>query len=217
MKHISASQMKEIDRRAQEEFNIPGLFLMENAGIKTVDVIIELLKNENLNKVFVFCGPGNNGGDGFVIARYLINRGINTKILLLVDPIKIKGDALTNYNRLLSSNRDIILKDEGCFNLVIEKTDLIVDAIFGIGLTRSVGGSYFRTIDYINRSKAMIISVDTPSGLCATTGRVLGIGVKADYTVTFGLAKNGFFINNGPVHVGELTIADIGLPLKLLE
>lgn len=220
IKHISAAQMQEIDQRAQEEFNIPGLFLMENAGKKTTEVAIKSLKTYKLKRAFVFCGPGNNGGDGFVIARHLINNGVTTKILLLVDAHKIRGDALANFTLLQAMQADIIdiKKDfRENSNLVIEDTDLIVDAIFGIGLVREVSGLYKEVIDWINKSKLIVLAVDVPSGLCATTGMILGIGVKAKYTVTFGIAKSGFFLNNGPAYIGELTVADIGFPRELFN
>ncbi len=218
---VNADQMKNIDNCAQQEFAIPGLILMENAGLRAADIILKKIPANCKKTVLVCCGPGNNGGDGFVVARHLLNNNVRVKILLLINRDKIRGDACTNFNILLRMKADIIditspdyLKKA---QLATSQTVLIVDAIFGIGLNKKVKGVFKEVITIINKSKTQVMALDIPSGLCATTGKVLGVCVTAQSTVTFGVAKAGFFLESGKRKSGKLIIANISFPQILIR
>ncbi len=221
MRYITPQQMKEIDRRAIEEFGIPSLILMENAGKGAAKVALDMVLDKDNKKVICACGKGNNGGDGFVCARHLINNGVDTEIFLIGEPSELKGDAKINFGILRKMKVKIkILKTDRDFKLFKEKmkdTQLIIDAVFGIGLSGKVKKPYSTAIRVMNQSKKSILAIDVPSGLDAATGNVLGICIKAGKTVTFGLPKAGFIKNHGPSTTGELIIVDISIPKQLLR
>lgn len=221
MKHITSQKMQEIDKRAIEEFGIPAILLMENAGYQASCVVLDMLSKKKRKKVVCVCGKGNNGGDGFVCARHLINKGIDTDIFLIGDPSKLKKDAKINYNILKKMGKTIrLLKTKKDFYMLkakFTKTQLLIDAIFGIGLSGQVKELYRKVIDLMNQSKIPILAIDVPSGLDATEGDVLGVCIRASKTVSFALPKTGFFKNQGPLHVGELITVDISIPNKLLR
>lgn len=210
MKILSPSRMKQYDEFAINTWGIPGPVLMENAGRSTY----RLLKDEYLRPgmtVAVVCGRGNNGGDGFVIARYAARDGFRTTVFLLCDPSDLKGDALLNMELFDSLPGAIVVAST---NLVdeIKGFDLIVDAIFGTGLTKEVRGLERAAIDAINASGKKVIAVDIPSGLEAEKGLPLGAAVKATHTYTYGYAKLGQIIYPGALYTGRLTVVDISLP-----
>lgn len=219
MKVVSAYEMREIDRRSIEEYGLPGAVLMENAGHAAADAIEDVCLEEGVDRVLVVAGKGNNGGDGFVVARHLVNRGIDTTILLIGKMADVKGDAKINLDiankmgiEVRESLMDIPLVEEE-----IRSAGLLVDALLGTGLSHDVEGFYAEVIDAINMSDSPIVSLDIPSGLDASTGRVLGTTVEADMTVTFCLPKIGCIIHPGAEYVGDLILADIGAPFDLLE
>ena len=231
MKKASAEQLQELDKVAIENFNIRSLDLMERAGRSVAQIAIETLKQIQEEKVHphtktfgmgvnVVCGKGNNGGDGFVCARYLINEGIKTNIFLIEEINQLKNDALVNYN-LVKEKQDIneilSLTDFERFRDILGDCDLFIDAIFGIGLKGQIKEPFKSMIKFLNNTEKTIISVDAPSGLNVTTGEVLGECIKAAKTATFILAKTGFFINQGPSHCGEIIVDDIGIPQKLIN
>ena len=223
VKSVNAGRMKVIDRIAQEKFGIPGVILMENAGIRAADIILAQPALKKHKNAVIFCGPGNNGGDGYVVARHLINNKVRVKIFVLVEKRKIKGDALINYlilkkmqasiTNLTETTKESFLKKAAA---ALKKTNVVIDAIFGIGLQRDVEGIFARLIHMINASNAFVVSLDTPSGLCSTTGKVRKDCIRAHTTVTFAVAKKGFFKREGPKHVGRLVVADISIPRQLL-
>lgn len=212
MKIATREIVREIDRLTISKYGVPGLVLMENAGRATADVIIDNFSYAD--KVSIFAGSGNNGGDGFVIARHLISDGLDVDVYILSDPKKLSGDALVNYKALKNIGGNIVeLKN----NLrKYKQADIIVDAIFGTGLDREVTGFYKKVIDFINSQGVPTISVDLPSGLDANTGQPLGSAVLADVTVTFVLPKLGISIYPGVEYSGEIYVADITTP-KFLE
>jgi len=218
---LSAKQAKQLDQRAQDEYGIPGLVLMENAGLRASEVGLGLLRKKKNKKVVVFCGPGNNGGDGFVLARHLINHDIQVKVFILVKTSKIKADALINYNILVqmkaAMHEVLETSDLAAVKTSLNQAGLVVDAIFGIGLNKDVGGIFEGVINLINGQNNLVLCLDTPSGLCADSGKIFKVGVRANTTVTFGVAKKGFFLRSGPKNVGRLIVADIGLPAKLIR
>jgi len=221
MKVVTAEIMQKLDRRTIEEAGIPGIVLMENAGRGAVREILagypEILKG----KVAIIAGRGNNGGDGFVIARYLMNRGVNVKIFLLAEQEKVKGDARLNLDILLNMKASITeIKDLNTWKVLLPELEghcLIVDAIFGTGLRSEVKGMIREVIDDINYFNIPKVAVDLPSGLNANTGEVLGTCIKADLTITFALPKRGLLIYPGADFAGRLKIVDISIPAYLLE
>jgi len=218
---LNAHQLKKIDDLAQARFAIPGIILMENAGLHAAELALKILKKNKIKNVKIFCGPGNNGGDGYVVGRHLLNNGISVTIFLLGPLDKIKGDALTNFIILRKMGIKPVAihagKDINQLSRVLKTRGLIIDAIFGIGLSKEIVGIFKQAIECINSSKNPVLSLDTPSGLCATTGKIFGVSVKADHTVSFAALKKGFFLKCGPRQAGKVTVVDIGIPRSLLR
>jgi NAD(P)H-hydrate epimerase len=213
--------MKAIDKIAIEEYGIPGIVLMESAGREVASVAKQMLEEKNTNSVILFCGKGNNGGDGFVAARYLINAGLKPCIYIVGARDGIKKDSLSNLEILLRMGLQIHdFMDSSHLSTVKEEvrhSDLIIDAIFGTGLSGQLEGVAKETVEFLNELKIPILSVDIPSGLEADQGIPLGCAVKAVKTVTMAVAKKGFFVNEGPLFVGELSVADIGIPQEIIQ
>lgn len=216
MKWISqAEKMREADRYAMEELHIPGILLMEAAARSVVERLKQRLQKDQ--RVLVLCGTGNNGGDGFAIARMLKTSGISVKVFFGGDPALLTGDAKTNYE-LLAAYQISVLTQQPASELIklAEQSDWIVDAVFGTGLDREIQGVWVEVISYINQlhrsGKIKVIAVDVPSGVHADSGAVLGCAVEADETVTFCNIKQGQLLFPGRDYVGRLTVADIGMP-----
>jgi len=223
MKYVTANRIREIDRQAQERFGIPSIVLMENAGIALTREILSFIERKNISikKTAVFCGKGNNGGDGFVVARHLHCLGIKADVFVLAKSGDIKkGDPLTN---LMSVRKfGITIKD-----LVDSKAlkrlrrrfsyDLIVDAIFGTGFSGMLPVHIAQLITFLNSTELPVFAVDVPSGLDATNGKVYDACVKATVTVSFGLPKTGFLKADGPKYTGELIVRNISYPQSLLR
>ncbi len=216
MKLATASQMREIDRHAIEEVGIPGIVLMENAGAGCARVVMERFETEADAGVCVVCGTGNNGGDGFVIARHLWNNGFPVEVFVLGRGAQIKGDAKTNYEILEKLDvpvTEVVNADDAeLLDAEIDGAGVVVDAIFGTGLDREVAGAHRRAIEAINASGAKVVAVDMPSGLDSDGGRILGAAVFAEITCTFGIAKIGQYTHPGYLHCGEVILIDISLP-----
>jgi NAD(P)H-hydrate epimerase len=222
MKLVTAEQMRGLDNGAIHKYHVPSLELMENAGRRTVDVMLEKYGDPLGRNVAVFVGPGNNGGDGLVIARLLAARLARPVVFLLVPAEKLKGDSAHNYAKLLELPVKIIeVKDEGDLSeatiMFASECWAVVDAVFGTGLTREVTGIFAAAVNIINESPCPIIAVDIASGLNSDTGTVLGSSVKADITVTFGQAKIGQVIHPGREYTGFLAVVDIGIPEKAVD
>jgi ADP-dependent NAD(P)H-hydrate dehydratase / NAD(P)H-hydrate epimerase len=220
MNSITAEQMKKIDKAAIDRFGIPSLVLMENAGRAASDIAYNMLIDK-MSKVICICGKGNNGGDGFVCTRHLINKGVNVLVFLTCSRNKLKGDAKINFSILEKMNVSIyeLTKEDNFTNLEKEiiNSELVVDAIFGIGITGKIKDPYSEIIEIINKNKNKTLALDIPSGLDATKGISLGSCIKADRTVTFAAAKTGLTNNQGPSFSGEITVADISIPKQLLK
>jgi NAD(P)H-hydrate epimerase len=200
---VTAQQMRDIENNAVKDFGMPSLILMENAAVRTALHILRLSKPTD--SIAVVCGPGNNGGDGFAIARQLFAQGRNVRVVCAENPSRIKGDALVNF--------------EICERLSVPfvpaldaTTDMVVDALFGTGLTRPAEGVYAEAIRAMNKYGKKIISVDIPSGFCADTGKALGETVRAHGTVTFGFPKRGLFLYPCAGSAGELWVEGISIP-----
>ncbi len=208
------AQMRECDRITIEELGIPGLVLMENASRAVAFEALERLGEEPSGKIaWVFCGKGNNGGDGFAVARHLKNAGVVVHVVLMGRADGLKGDARFNcelFRRLGGG----IIESKGDEPPVPPggKPDLVIDALLGTGFTGVVQGGYASAVELINRTGAPVIAVDIPSGVEGDTGAVNGPAVQADVTVTFGLLKRGLLLPPGREAAGEVIVADIGIP-----
>lgn len=212
MKVSNVSEMRALDRTAIEEFGIAEELLMENAGEAAYFVLFKELGIKD-RRFLVFCGVGNNGGDGFVVARKIHSNGGAVKVFVLGDQSQFKGAAKVNFDivsRLPIEIRQ--LESIEAIKMEVAHCDAIVDAIFGTGLTRDVGGLYRDAIELINESGKTVLSVDIPSGVHGDTGKVMGIAVKADYTVTFGLPKIGNMLFPGYDLGGKLYVSHISFP-----
>jgi NAD(P)H-hydrate epimerase len=215
---LSRDEVRAIDRRAIEEFGVPGVVLMENAGRGAAELLISLGVP---GLVTICCGKGNNGGDGFVIARHLDNRGVPVRVFLFAKPEELTGDALINYRIIAKSGLPITIYPDASFDDralsgELARSAWIVDALFGTGLTGAVRPPFQRVIATINASKARVLAVDIPSGLDCDTGEPLGPTVRADHTVTFVAMKKGFANATAKEWLGEAHIVDIGAPRVLL-
>lgn len=222
MRVVTAVQMRELDRQAIADYGIPGLILMENAGLQVVKVIGEMLGSVRAKKISIFAGKGNNGGDGLVVARHLFNRGAVVKVCLLADPEEITGDARVNLDiwRKMGQEVQIIKETEDGsperLGSVVENSELIVDAIFGTGFQGVPREPAATVIAAINASGKPVVAVDIPSGLEADSGLARGACIRATRTVTFGLPKLGLVQEPGASYAGKLVVADISLPAFLL-
>jgi hydroxyethylthiazole kinase-like uncharacterized protein yjeF len=218
IKIVSGKKMGEIDQETIKQIGIPGLILMENAGLQVVRLLQELRPDRARGRVAVFCGKGNNGGDGFVIARHLRRLGYRVTTWALDDVFHYQGDAEVNYQILLQQGETVFqMKEADPLEFIkdLRAEDLIVDALLGTGLGRPVSGLLSDLISALNESAAQTVAVDIPSGVSADTGAVLGAAVQADYTVTFALPKRGLLLFPGAACTGRLIVADIGIPAKL--
>ena len=218
MRSLSREEVRDVDRRAIEDFEIPGIVLMENAGRSAAETLLSL----GVGGLVIICaGHGNNGGDGFVIARHLQIQGVQTRIILCCDPAKIAGDAAINYRIAtragLSIDRAGTLEGQDSLANVLAGADWIVDALLGTGLTGRVREPQQSVIQAINDSGSRVLAVDLPSGLDCDTGQPLGCCVRAHHTVTFVAHKLGFAAPNVDEWTGEVTVAGIGVPPALLH
>jgi ADP-dependent NAD(P)H-hydrate dehydratase / NAD(P)H-hydrate epimerase len=217
MKLLSPERMKQYDAYAINTWGIPSAVLMENAGRSTY----RLIKEEHLKgkkRLAICCGRGNNGGDGFVIARYAARDGFETTLFLMCEPGELKGDAALNMElyRALGGHM-VAVKKPGDVRQGLKEADLVVDAIFGTGLSKEVQGLDKAVIEEMNGSGKPIVAVDIPSGLDALRGVPLGIAVRAASTYTYGYAKPGQILYPGAAYVGELTVIDISLSPRAEE
>ncbi|MCL2421345.1 MAG: NAD(P)H-hydrate dehydratase [Defluviitaleaceae bacterium] len=206
MRLVTSTQMRAIEERAVKALGIPSILLMENAAQQTVKHIMALLESKSDPKVVVVCGPGNNGGDGFAIARLLHVKGIKVQAVLAGD--NVKGDALTN----LQIAKKMGLLSEAPLNALLPSADLIVDALFGTGLKGAIAGELVDVIEAINGQSAVVVSVDIPSGVEADTGKVGSVAVRAHTTVAYGLAKVGHILFPGTEYAGHVVVEDISIP-----
>jgi len=218
---VTAKQMQEMDRKTINEFGIPGLVLMENAGRGALEVLVDTFEPIETFRVAIVAGRGNNGGDGFVMGRYLMEMGVRVSFILLSGRERVVGDARVNMElaeALLPEHPDsqfMEVPDEKAFNRLRGKFldhDLFVDSIFGTGLNSDVRGFFGEVIQTLNGSGKPIFSVDIPSGINSDTGKVCGVAVEAHATATFAFAKAGHVLYPGNLHTGDLEIIDIGIP-----
>ena len=215
LKLTTAAQMREMDRQTIEDYGVPSLVLMENAALRVVDVIAERFGPLRGKRVVVVCGKGNNGGDGLAIARHLATRfGADVSVHLAADPADYVGDAAVQYK--MAQAFGLSLHASGFPGSGGGQSALVVDALLGTGIKGGVEGHLAETIDAMNHAGCPIVAVDVPSGLNADTGEVGGACVRATLTVTFALPKVGLMVYPGAEYVGELIVADIGMPKQVM-
>jgi NAD(P)H-hydrate epimerase len=216
MRVLSARQMREADRRAIEDVGIPSIVLMENAGRQVVAALQSAFPELNSMRVSVLCGKGNNGGDGFVVARALNSMDVAATVALIGDAASLKGDAKTNFDALRSIGVDVMeINDAGAWELhgsSLLDADLIVDALVGTGLHEGLSGLYQTVVDDINACPVPVASIDLPSGLSADSPEPIGPAVNAALTVTLAAPKVSLVLPPGEALAGTLAIADIGIP-----
>lgn len=217
MKVTKVAKMRQLDKTAVEKFGIREELLMENAGQAVTSVILKKIGIER-KKFLVFCGLGNNGGDGFVVARKLHSNGGEVKVFLLGDPAKYKGVSKTNLNILFRIPIEVRqLESVTEIKREISQCDAIVDALLGTGITRDVSGLYQGVVMAVNQSKKPVFSVDIPSGVNGDTGQVMGTAVRANYTVTFGLPKLGNMLYPGFELCGKQYVTHISFPQTMTQ
>lgn len=215
MIRLSRSQVREIDRLAIEQYHIPGIVLMENAALAVADVACEMLDNNCVGQVLILAGGGNNGGDGLAAARHLHNRGADVTIMLTGDPGRFAGDALINWRIVQAMG--LTTRPVDPTTLAHTPAMLVIDAIFGTGLTRPPREPFAAVVQALKQARTPVLSVDLPSGLDADSGLPLGpICVTATRTITFVAEKSGFSNPAAAQYLGHVTAADIGAPRELI-
>lgn len=206
-------QVRELDRIAIEDFNIPGYTLMQRAG----DAAFSALQKHwpKAQKILIICGKGNNAGDGYIVARLAHEQGLDVTVLYLGEPNKLTGDALTAFKDAEKNGVTIILSPFRRGAGV--RPDLIIDALLGTGLKGEVKPEYKKIIETINNSNTPVLAIDVPSGLNADTGNILGAAVRADLTITFVGCKQGFFTGLAPEYCGEILYNDLDVPKEVFQ
>jgi NAD(P)H-hydrate epimerase len=218
---VTASEMQEMDRRTIEDFGLPGMVLMENAGRGATRFLFEQFPDIENKRVGVIAGRGNNGGDGYVMARYLKQKGVHVKVYLLATANRVKGDAAANLKFLKPLDIPLVeIPDEASFSRYKSEMagfEIWIDAILGTGLKSDVKGFFKTVIGFINDLNKPVFAVDVPSGLNSDTGQEWGACIRASATATFAYAKTGHMIYPGVQYTGTLNIVDIGIPPHIVE
>lgn len=219
MRVVTAAEMREMDRTAIEDYGIPGVVLMENAGRHVVQTVVRVLGDVRGRVAAVIAGKGNNGGDGFVVARHLKNMGAEVLVFLLAGIEDIKGDARVNLDVWLKMGGQVVNPLQENIDLPgeLERVHVIIDALYGTGFKGEIRENVVPLVEAVNAASAPVVAVDIPSGLEADTGYAGGPCIKADHTVTFALPKIGLVTGYGPEFTGRLHVADISIPREVLE
>jgi ADP-dependent NAD(P)H-hydrate dehydratase / NAD(P)H-hydrate epimerase len=223
MKILTAAQIREIDRLSTEKYGVPQVLLMENAGMRVVEVLEETFEDLGECTIGILCGKGNNGGDGFVVARQLIQKGIYPFLFLFGQEEEVRGEARINLDILkaIGFPPTVILRDSEWAEEKVEldDADIIVDALLGTGLTKPVTGLFRNVIESLENDfpNATVVSIDLPSGLPADSGQPVGPAVRADLTVTFTALKPCLVLPPNHEKAGDVVVSDIGNPPELLE
>jgi ADP-dependent NAD(P)H-hydrate dehydratase / NAD(P)H-hydrate epimerase len=221
MRILSTEQMREADRRTIEDIGIPSLVLMENAGRQVVSAMESAFQDLSERRVAVISGKGSNGGDGFVVARTLLQRGIDVSVFVVGQLGEIRGDARLNLEILGRLGATVVeITDEGQWDLhfsEISDHDLIVDALFGTGLRSALSGIYETIVADINAADIPVVAIDLPSGMSADSNDLIGDCIEATMTITLGAPKLPLILPPAEAKAGEVVIADIGIPAAIIE
>lgn len=219
LRPLGREEVRSIDLRAASELGLPTLALMENAGRGAFEVLMGRA-GPGLRRVGILCGPGNNGGDGAVVARHLDAEGIAVDLLYFADPDRLTGDAAVQHQILTRSGLAPERADTSDSERLIARlaeSEWLVDGLLGTGLTRPVEGELKTAIDCLNRAGRPILALDLPSGLDCDTGEPLGLAVKASATASFVAEKKGFLAPGANRYTGEVFVVPIGVPGLLLD
>jgi NAD(P)H-hydrate epimerase len=221
MRILNAAQMREADRYTIEEIGIPSLVLMENAGRQVVAAIEASFEAALQGRVAVLCGRGNNGGDGFVVARTLLQRGIDTAVFVIGAVADVRGDARINLDILGRLGVTVVeINDEQSWELhfsEVSQCSLIIDAIFGTGLRSPLSGMLETVVADVNAADIPIVAIDLPSGISADTAHLIGDCIDASMTVTLAVPKLPLILPPGEAYAGDVVIADIGIPYEVIQ
>jgi hydroxyethylthiazole kinase-like uncharacterized protein yjeF len=225
MKVLTAAEMREVDRLTTERFGVPSLTLMENAGRSVALFLEQRFSNLARRRIAVLCGKGNNGGDGFVVARHLAQMGAEPCVYLFAAPDQVRGDAAVNLQRWQNESGELRVVGNASewqqSRSALTGADIIVDALLGTGVRGRIEGLLAEVIEGLNHATrapgSSVVSVDIPSGLHADTGEVPSVALVADYTVTFTAPKMGLLVGAADRHVGRLLVRDIGSPPPLID
>jgi NAD(P)H-hydrate epimerase len=215
MLRLNREQLREIDRRCEADFHIPSIVLMENAARAVADEACRMLRGECCGTILILCGIGNNGGDGLAVARHLHNRGADVILGLVGDPRKFRGDALINWQIISAMKLTARSFDPGMLN--DPRPMLVIDAVYGTGLTKPPREPFPAVADAVNRSGLPVLAVDLPSGLDCDTGLCPGAYIAATCTVTLVTEKVGFACFDAHRVLGDVIVGDIGCPVELVE
>ncbi|MBF0158146.1 MAG: NAD(P)H-hydrate dehydratase [Magnetococcales bacterium] len=219
---LTAAQMQAADRRTIEELGLPGVVLMENAGAAVVAAIYSRMPSlQQLRPVLILAGMGNNGGDGFVVARRLLTDGIRVKVLLFGRMDQVSGDARIHGQVFLALGGELVeMQNNGDmepFPTWLAHASLVVDALFGTGLSRPINNLPAHAITMVNAAHVPVMAIDLPSGIDADSGRVLGCAIQAHWSVAIAAEKIGHRLHPGAAHCGEVILAPIGIPDRLIN
>jgi hydroxyethylthiazole kinase-like uncharacterized protein yjeF len=223
VKILTAAEMREVDRLTTERYGVPSAVLMENAGRSVARFIQGRFSDLERRRIFVLCGKGNNGGDGFVVARQLLDMGATPEVILFCDPREMKGEAQDNLRRWENVSGELHVvrtsAELGEWRSKLGSCDILIDALLGTGARGPVEGLLRDAIEIVNQRTGApaVVAVDIPSGLHADTGEVLGAAIAADYTVTFTAPNLGMIQGKANENVGELIVRDIGSPPDLIS
>lgn len=219
-KIVTGAQMQELDRRTIGEARVPGTVLIERAGSGLVTNLEDVFGSARGKRITILCGKGNNGGDGFVVARLLRRRHAHVRILTMTPISELSRDATTMYRQFVrAAGKSAVQPYRSASQTLplLRESDILIDALLGTGLSSDVTGRYGDAIDNINEAGRPVVAVDLPSGLHADTGAILGRAVRASLTVTFGLPKLGLYQNHGIDLAGSIRIVDIGIPSAYID
>ncbi|MDH4228651.1 MAG: NAD(P)H-hydrate dehydratase [Nitrospirota bacterium] len=217
---VTAAEMQAMDRETIDTVGLPGVVLMEHAGTLAAAAALAWLEEARGRQVVVLCGTGNNGGDGFVLARHLRAAGAEVAVFLAGHPTDVGGDAHTHMQAWCGVGGAVHAASEITGKRLAEAladADLVVDALLGTGLSKPLKGTIAAWVGQVNKAARPVLAMDLPSGIHADTGQVLGAAVRADLTVTFGLPKRGHFLGPGLALSGRLVVADIGIPAAVVQ
>jgi hydroxyethylthiazole kinase-like uncharacterized protein yjeF len=218
MNIATAQQINSIDRRAIRKFGIPGPVLMENAASALLAEMETFFDGLEGVRIGIICGKGNNGGDGLALARRLRIRGVPVRVALLASFAAVTGEAKVNLSILRKTDVEIIQQASAkAIAEVVSWSDIIVDALVGVGLSSPLKGLYAQAVELINSSGRPVVSIDVPTGIDADSGAVMGTAVKADLTVTMALLKRGLVLYPGAGFAGTVRVGDIGIPPEVIE
>ncbi len=221
MRVLTAKQMRGVDRRTIDDIGLPSLVLMENAGRQVVAALESLIDELSIRRVVALCGTGSNGGDGFVVARTLQQRGIDVSVVLIGAAADVRGDARVNLDIIGRLGVPIVeVTDAHGWELhapQVTSADIVIDAIMGTGLSRALTGVHDTIVADLNSSPATVVAIDVPSGMSADTNELIGPAVRADITVTLGAPKIPLVLPPAEHAAGDVVVADIGIPFSVID